>query len=1035
MKLLFKLACLLLLSFSYSHVFSQATGYQLKVDTVHYGVIGNTDLNGYVTYDLCVTFTNPTDYLSAVYASMCPTDPGYNAAIDTCNIELFFDGDVYQNEFGQLTVLGQNPVFCNGPEPELCYDSFLTITSQLSTQDPIFTAFSCPLGPAIAAEWDANNHLFIDDGTWFTIGPNGVAGADLSVEIMQITTTGGMQGCFCIQVFPLGNQNPNAIQYIKICIDEENPCIANDLVPSFEILEPIDCNGNTATVQIGDGTGNGQIDYTLLNVDDPNNPVVVSTGTNMVINNIPGGSSYAVAMVDAVYCRDTSLVFYIDEPDTLILTSELVSDVLCGGNANGEILNNAEGGTAPYVFSSNAGPDLISGQSWENLDCGVYNVTVTDDNDCVASGQIEVACPAPLAIQMVTTNVDCFGAENGQLTGQVSGGSGQITAVWTCNGTDMDPIVGPSPLNITISDLGPCDYSLVVTDENGCEILGLFGVSEPAPLTTLVNVNDVSCFGICDGTIVVQPFGGTPESVTVCVDLNTGSVVSGNLCAGDYECTTIDANGCTVVDTVLVDTPSQITYDIITNDASCFGVTDGSILIDNLAGGDGVVSLAINPLSGTAVAPPDLGFVNVQAGVYSLTFTDGANGCTYSGGSVTIIQPAQLSTNLVVTNISCFGFNDGMVEIACNGGTGAVTIDYDGATFACPATITDLSPDSPTTFTLTDESLCTASSSFTIEEPEVLELDVTGTIDVICGGGNTGGVQYVYDGGTGDISFEVDAQPASVFDLVQLFAGYHELCAFDENGCLACDTFTVSEPPAIVITIMTEDVTCTGMTDGSANVFAEGGTGDLFVEVDPSNIDLNNLAEGAYIVIATDELGCLRQDTIIIGSELETDMEFMLSSSPVTCWNTMDGTATIAISNGHPPFDILWSDPLEQTTATAVGLIEGPYFVNVIDDIGCTRDAMVIVQPNVGCFFIATALTPNGDGANDEWIVGGLEHFPSATVQVWNRWGQIIYESTGYAVPWDGTYDGQKVGVADYYFMITYDEAESPITGTVTVKY
>jgi gliding motility-associated-like protein len=149
----------------------------------------------------------------------------------------------------------------------------------------------------------------------------------------------------------------------------------------------------------------------------------------------------------------------------------------------------------------------------------------------------------------------------------------------------------------------------------------------------------------------------------------------------------------------------------------------------------------------------------------------------------------------------------------------------------------------------------------------------------------------------------------------------------------------------------------------------------------------------------------------------------------------MDGTTTAAVTGGVPPILFQWDDPWQQSTATAVGLDEDTYHVTIMDDLGCIIDTVASVSPNVGCFFISTALTPNGDGANDEWLIGGLEYYPLAVVRVYNRWGQQLYESVGYKVPWDGRHNGKKLPASDYFFVIKYDEAEESITGSVTIKY
>ena len=109
--------------------------------------------------------------------------------------------------------------------------------------------------------------------------------------------------------------------------------------------------------------------------------------------------------------------------------------------------------------------------------------------------------------------------------------------------------------------------------------------------------------------------------------------------------------------------------------------------------------------------------------------------------------------------------------------------------------------------------------------------------------------------------------------------------------------------------------------------------------------------------------------------------------------------------------------------------------VVVTDDIGCTLSESVAVEANEDCLFIAEGITPNGDGINDTWVVGGLEFFPSSTVTVHNRWGQVMFESAPGTTPWDGTFNGQYVPAGDYYFVIRPEPGKRPITGTVSVKY
>jgi gliding motility-associated-like protein len=157
--------------------------------------------------------------------------------------------------------------------------------------------------------------------------------------------------------------------------------------------------------------------------------------------------------------------------------------------------------------------------------------------------------------------------------------------------------------------------------------------------------------------------------------------------------------------------------------------------------------------------------------------------------------------------------------------------------------------------------------------------------------------------------------------------------------------------------------------------------------------------------------------------------------SPVTCWNAEDGTITVSIDGGADPFTYLWSDPYNQTSSTAVGLTEDVYSVTVTDAIGCNITTVEAITHIEGCLFIADAITPNGDGYNDEWIVGGLLDFPLSEVKVYNRYGQLLFHSNEGDVHWNGRFNDQRLPVADYYYTIVLTPYDPPITGTVSLKY
>lgn len=1007
---------------------------------VHYGDYGDgVDLTGYVTHKLWITFENDDDFLSAIWASpqvLC-YDP------DDRDITFDFDGDLFQHE-DVGGVRGDQQAFClfgdNFPSSE--FDSFVTIGTDCQLDGClVFSIAVCPTplqwetefeGPDNGDFFDGGD-IFIDDGAWFSVLNTtcGYAEVDLKVLAAQFTTNGNIDYCFSVQCFVHGD---GAVQdTVTFCNSQLNPCTNIPLNPIVTILDDIDCFGELATVQIGDLTGNGDINLELYNVLDPNDPLL-QLNDNIFTNLLEG--DYYVALEDIYGCRDTSAVFSLVEPDSLQFSCDLTSDVLCFGEESGEICCTVQGGTQPYdIVLIENGNSLIGDGCFDNLTCGSYTVEINDAGTCFESETFAVSCPEELTIQITTTHVDCNGSDNGVLNGNIDGGSGDITATWTYPDATTLEIVGEDLLNVTINNLASGEYEMLGVDTNNCEITGLYLVTEPTAIVTDISTTDASCFGFCDGTIDVDALGGTGTLISVCEILGGGPADINALCTTDYVCVTTDDNGCMISDTLTITEPDEITYDLISNAASCFGECDGSVFIQNLQGGSGDIELSINPI-GTYIenSPDSIGWVGLCPLSYEVTFTDLVTNCVITETGIDIIEPPMFLLNMAISDVTCFGADNGVIDIQCAGGTGEIII-VSPDTLACPATLTDL-PAGIYTISILDESGCLASQSVEISQPDLLELSVVETVAVGCGGDCDGVAVYSVQGGTPDYILLLDGAIVQSVDLIILCAQEdYILSVVDMNACIDSTTFTIAEPDPIEILMAIDNVTCTGMTDGSASAFAIGGFPPIELEYGIPDLDLDNLSEGAYVVFATDSIGCTAQDTIVVLADIITNWSVEIFSSPLTCWNTMDGTTTAAVTGGVPPILFQWDDPWQQSTATAVGLDEDTYHVTIMDDLGCIIDTVASVSPNVGCFFISTALTPNGDGANDEWLIGGLEYYPLAVVRVYNRWGQQLYESVGYKVPWDGRHNGKKLPASDYFFVIKYDEAEESITGSVTIKY
>jgi gliding motility-associated-like protein len=1053
--------------------YAQVVGIEVEVDQVHYETytdFGPTTINlsGFVTYSVYAITAEATNRVWGIAGGACPEEGAPDCFLDgNCDMKIEFDGQLFQHEFMNYTLTsGLYPFTLSPLFPTAAFDSYLTF-STATPQFPITTFFvgeSCvPSRPAVFegtvnGDYFDGGNFYLDNGSVFTLTTEAstLAGADLRVKIAQFTTNSSWNQQYQVAWFetnnPFNDSDNETGVYSLVCQFIQNPCVQFPMDTEIDPYVP-DCFGGEAGILVEDG-GNGPVDYTLHNcatdaVIDFENDLP----SGWTIANLPDGDYY-VSMIDSLGCRDTSNCITITIPELLEFEASIAQDILCFGDL-GVISTGCIGGTGTITVAYN-GPgsndgSVTCGNNITGLPTGTYALTATDQAGCQANTSITFANPADLQININQTDITCFQSDDGALTGTVTGGTGAIDAEWT--GTLSQNFTGPSPLTVSITALGPGAYSLLATDANGCPVQQDYTLEEPDGLTLSLEATDASCPGVCDGLIEVSTSGGTGiPDITI-----TGGSFD-DLCPDTYTVTAADDNGCEIEETAEITSPTEIEYTFESTDLSCFGVCDGSISVTGVSEGCGSYEFALSPAAGTVNTGADFAsYTGLCSGVYDLQITD-ACGCGITISDITVTQPSELSVVTNAQQIDCFGAGNGSIAVTSTGGTGAVSltnpVDQD-----LPYTLADLIPGSYH-IVIQDETGCQDSTDVIITEPAQLLSAIDQVNAVGCGGDCDGEVLVDYSGGIpGNYSYNVldaDNPDNVLWDgqldnsgndvVVNLCAGDFLMVVSDANGCSPDSLqFTIEEPSPIVVNINEDWITCTGMCDGSAVVLFSGGSGQLSAQFLPDALSpscaagactLVDLCEGVYSVTITDEEDCSVDTTIVIGAEIETDMLLTLFSSPETCWNEMDGTATVAVQNGNPPISVVWDDPDQQTTATAVGLASSEvYTVTVTDDIGCTLTDQVEVAPTVGCFFIATAITPNGDGINDTWLLGGFEFYPTAQIQVFNRWGQVVFESRGYQAAWDGTLNGQKLPTADYYFLIEYSEEKDPIMGTVTIKY
>ena len=451
------------------------------------------------------------------------------------------------------------------------------------------------------------------------------------------------------------------------------------------------------------------------------------------------------------------------------------------------------------------------------------------------------------------------------------------------------------------------------------------------------------------------------------------------------------------------------------------------------------------PVASTLSLDGSCTFNAPSAGSFVIHSTD-TYGCRDSTNAISIQEFIPPNVQLVGHNLVCFEDASGSVDVSGSGGTGILTEFV--SLSSLPFSLSNLNAG---VFNLQviDENGCIASDSIVIEQPSAVQASLIQQTDLVCANQCTGAITYSSNGGVGNYSFELLSSGASGVAsgvLTNLCGGADTLVVSDGNGCSFQLPFELNYPDSLQIQSTGIGPTCIEYNDGEANLFFSGGTGSLLINIENGNFEvlpqsvveyqLANLGVGTISIHVEDDLGCSIDEVISVESVFPSNLNLITTSTEESCFNNLDGTAEVLLEGGTGPFSFLWNDLQGQQTALATGLVGNRnYRVEVTDVNNCIYKRSVFVPLKDGCIFIANAITPNGDGSNDTWVIGGLDGYSDAHVQVVNRYGQVVFESNGYTNPWRGTLNNEPLPPADYYYVVSYDKSKEPLTGVVSIKY
>jgi gliding motility-associated-like protein len=707
------------------------------------------------------------------------------------------------------------------------------------------------------------------------------------------------------------------------------------------IITHITCNG----------LSNGEIDLTVTGNTAPVSYNWSVSPTNLEDQTSLSAGLYSVTVTNQVSgCTETAS-FLIVEPDAITI-SEVITDESCSPGNDGSILVTPNGGTvASGLYSYQWDNGLPANNNQVGLPAGVYNVTVTDDNNCTATKAIVISPSAPFNLSLDSTDLSCNGVNNGTITSVTNAINPSYS--WD-NG--LLPIANQTGLFAGT-------YCLTVTDDNGCTESACIVVNEPSLLANIISTTPESCTPGTDGTANASASGGIMP-YTFNWPSGATSTSESNLTTGTYSVTLTDFNGCTLITPFTIGSIAPYSVILDSTDVSCNGATDGTITL---------TTTAINPTFNWSPAPAIPNNQNqsgLPAGIYTVIVTEPSSGCTETN-SIVINEPAILNPIIVTTDENCSPGNDGTATGSAAGGTAPYTFNWPGNIQGVSiGTLTAGSYD----VTITDNNGCTLIEPFTIgsNAPYTVDLDST---DVSCNGGSNGtitltttAINPTFDWGNG----------ITVQNRNNLIAGTYTVTVTEpSSGCAETSIITINEPNLITTIINTSPANCSPGNDGIATALVSGGdisiSGQYNISwpLGGSGTSVSNLPSGNYNVTITDDNNCTLIEPFTIGSSAVFFVG--LDSTDVSCNGLSDGTITLTTSAFAPIYR--WTSPLPATQNQS-GLAAGTYDVTVTDaSTLCTETASIII--NEPSLIIPTIITtpescsPGNDGTAFGSAIGG----------------------------------------------------------------
>ena len=773
------------------------------------------------------------------------------------------------------------------------------------------------------------------------------------------------------------------------------------------------CDGSITTTVTGGTPGGAPPGYTF-SWSGPSGPLSGNPGANPS-NLCPG--TYCVTVTDFNGCTKTKCQL-VTAP--LLVTANKKD--ACLGTCNGEIALNVTGGVTPYTYQWTGG---LTGTNPTGLCPGTYSVTVTS----TASGQnqtltvnISQATSIPQISNAVVSNPTSSTVCDGIVT--INASSGGFGAPFIYNWSN-----GQTGNTAT----GLCDevtYTVTVSDVNGCT-----GTASYTPDFVLVPIQHLvsstsSCQTLSNGTLTVQVTNGGlapfdfmisgPQNASVLNDAD-GIHTFTNLAPGSYNVTIVDGASGVDLQTITFTQDVAVTSLTITP-TLIFPATVGQPGKIEIKPNGGQIPYSFQWSNGSAAQNPS----NLAPGCYDVTIGD-ANGCYQVYEDICV---GLFSASSNIDKPTCPDELTGSITAQPQGSQNS-PFNYqwqnsNGQTVGGNSATLTGQPIGTYHVTITDALGVSISQTFQLASVSNLTVITEATsdfngYDVRCNGGSSGVVAANAFNGVAPYSYLWN-NGGTTPNLTGLQAGVYTVQVTDGEGCKISKAVEVIQPPALTNDLEGVFLGCPGTRSGQATITVNGGVKPYTYAWNTSPVQNGQTAilleGGDYKVTVTDFNGCNLIGSVFVP---EPDSMFIVGVSEPDSGGP-NGVAIAQVFGGTWPYEFTWQGFLEKDSILSE-LLPGSYFVIATDANGCQVSKVIKVSDETQCGEVRTVITPEGDGRNEEFVISCLSRYSDNRLEIYNRWGQLVYEAKNYndGNLWRGTNTrGNDVPDGVYFYVFEY---------------